>query len=76
MSESQVEKLFKGKVNSGTGTSNESGTGMGMMFCKDLVEKSGGRIWVTSRVGKGTEFSFTLPVGTVEEEARDLEPAC
>jgi len=52
-------------VRSGTGTNNESGTGMGMMFCRDLIERCGGKIWVTSREGHGSEFSFTLPVSSV-----------
>jgi two-component system sensor histidine kinase/response regulator len=43
MSDEQLGKLFKSKVNSNTGTNNESGTGMGMLFCKDLVEKCSGK---------------------------------
>lgn len=67
MSEDQLSKLFKSKVNSNTGTNNESGTGMGMLFCKDLVEKCSGRIWVTSKQGQGTKFSFTIPAGRLEQ---------
>ncbi|WP_184548941.1 tetratricopeptide repeat-containing sensor histidine kinase [Mucilaginibacter sp. FT3.2] len=66
----QRDRLFKGKVNSKVGTKNESGTGMGMLFCKDLVEKCHGKIWVISQPGVGTQFSFTLPavaVGTPVE---------
>ena len=63
MSADQHGKLFKSKVDSKTGTNNESGTGMGMLFCKDLVEKCNGKIWVTSEQGVGTEFSFTVPTG-------------
>lgn len=61
--EAQLKKLFRNKVDSKTGTSNESGTGMGLLFCKDLIEKCNGRIWVTSKVGEGSEFTFTVPVG-------------
>ncbi|MDB5141627.1 MAG: tetratricopeptide repeat protein, partial [Mucilaginibacter sp.] len=43
-------------------------TGMGLLFCKDLIEKCNGKIWVESVQGSGTEFFFTLPVGTVKEE--------
>jgi two-component system sensor histidine kinase/response regulator len=68
MSEEQLHKLFKSKVTSKTGTNNESGTGMGMLFCKDLVERSNGRIWVTSKHGEGTAFSFTVPAGTPTRE--------
>jgi two-component system sensor histidine kinase/response regulator len=65
MSEKQLNKLFKSKVDSGTGTNNESGTGMGLLFCKDLIEKCNGKIWVESIQGSGTEFFFTLPTGIV-----------
>ncbi|HTD40319.1 MAG TPA: tetratricopeptide repeat protein [Mucilaginibacter sp.] len=74
MSEKQLNKLFKSKVDSGTGTNNESGTGMGLLFCKDLIEKCNGNIWVESIQGKGTEFFFTLPIGTVGT-IKEEEPA-
>jgi signal transduction histidine kinase len=72
MSEKQLNKLFKSKVDSGTGTNNESGTGMGLLFCKDLIEKCNGKIWVESIPGSGTEFFFTLPIGIVKEEEHAL----
>jgi two-component system sensor histidine kinase/response regulator len=77
MTEKQLNKLFKSKVDSGTGTNNESGTGMGLLFCKDLIEKCNGKIWVESVQGSGTEFFFTLPIGTVgsiKEEEPALHP--
>jgi signal transduction histidine kinase len=61
MTPEQARKLFKSKVNSKTGTHNESGTGMGLLFCKDLVEKNNGKIWVTSKQGEGCIFYFTVP---------------
>lgn len=64
MAPEQYNKLFKSKVESKTGTHNESGTGMGLLFCKDLVEKCNGKIWVTSQQGIGTEFSFTVPASS------------
>jgi PAS domain S-box-containing protein len=63
MSAEQTEKLFKGKVDSMRGTHEELGTGMGLLFCKDLIEKCNGKIWVSSEKGVGTEFSFTIPLG-------------
>ncbi|MBS1521245.1 MAG: tetratricopeptide repeat-containing sensor histidine kinase [Bacteroidetes bacterium] len=74
MTEKQANKLFKSKVDSGTGTNNESGTGMGLLFCKDLIEKCNGKIWVESTQGSGTEFFFTLPIGTVGS-IKEEEPA-
>lgn len=69
MPKHQLDKLFKSKVDSGHGTNNESGTGMGLLFCKDLVEKCHGKIWVESQPGHGTEFFFTLPLGSFNAEA-------
>lgn len=72
MTNDQLNKLFKSKVSSKTGTNNESGTGMGLLFCKDLVEKCQGKIWATSKPGQGTEFAFTLPVGMLNEAKLEL----
>lgn len=63
MSPEFLSNLFKTQVSSQTGTENESGTGMGMMFCKDLIEQQNGTIWATSELGKGTKLCFALPAG-------------
>ena len=67
MPAAQLDMLFKSKVTSGTGTNNESGTGMGLLFCKDLVEKNNGIIRATSIPGAGTEFLFTLPLAVSKQ---------
>ena len=43
------------------GTASESGTGLGLMLCKDFLIKNGGQMHIESQVGKGSVFSFTLP---------------
>lgn len=43
------------------GTNGETGTGMGLILCKDFIEKHGGKIWVESKNGQGSTFKMTLP---------------
>ena len=61
--ESDLSKLFRIDVNHTTiGTKKEVGTGLGLILCKDFVEKNGGKIWIESALNVGSEFWFTLPL--------------
>ena len=56
------DRIFEVDYNKSTaGTANESGTGLGLVLCKEYINCNGGRIWFESEANKGTTFFFTLP---------------
>jgi len=62
ISSENLKKLFGREIFSTRGTSNEKGTGLGLLLCKDFVTLNGGEIWAKSVEGVGSEFFFTLPL--------------
>jgi PAS domain S-box-containing protein len=57
-----MKKLFRLEYNYSTkGTQREAGTGLGLLLCKEFISLHGGDIWVESKVGEGSTFSFTIP---------------
>lgn len=60
-----IGKLFDNENFSTRGTQNEKGTGLGLILCKEFIEKNKGKIWVESIENEGSSFYFTIPL---EEE--------
>jgi len=62
ISPKNIEKLFRPDQKIQTvGTAKETGTGLGLILCKEFIEKNNGKIWVTSKLSEGSQFYFTLP---------------
>ena len=67
ISEDDCERLFRTDLSHSTrGTNNERGTGLGLILCKELIDKNIGHLNVKSRLNEGTTFTFTLPLHNPE----------
>jgi signal transduction histidine kinase len=63
MSDEEVKNLFQQDLqHSEEGTAKEKGTGLGLILCKEFVERHEGKIWVESEVNKGSKFKFLIPI--------------
>ncbi len=68
MSHDKIEKLFRiDEQVVQNGTENETGTGLGLILCKEFVEQHKGEIIVKSEVNQGSTFTFTLPISDTKE---------
>lgn len=62
MKKAAIDKLFQIEHSCSTlGTQQETGTGLGLLLCKEFIEMHNGKIWANSEIGKGSVFNFTLP---------------
>jgi len=62
ISEEIIKKINSDKFYSTNGTNSETGTGLGLMLCKEFLTKNDGRLMIESSPGVGSTFSFTLPL--------------
>lgn len=68
ISKSNLEKIFNiDEVLTTVGTENEKGSGLGLVICREFIEKNGGRISVESELNKGTQFCITIPISSYSE---------
>ncbi len=70
--EEKLSQIFKASNNhTNSGTEGETGTGLGLIICKDFVERNGGEIWIESKTGEGSTFYFSLPLAIFESAASE-----
>ena len=68
--EEEQERIFEPFYRVDSPATREGGTGLGLTLTRQIIEKHGGRLWVESQYGKGSKFTFTLPLSS-SEETRD-----
>ena len=68
ISKEAIQKISESNFYTTKGTSSESGTGLGLMLCKEFLQKNGGQMHIESEPGRGSVFSFTLPRVEVSDD--------
>jgi two-component system sensor histidine kinase/response regulator len=68
ISTAALQKINANNYYTTKGTADESGTGLGLMLCKEFLSKNGGQLIIESEPGKGSTFSFTLPASKYIKE--------
>ncbi|HWI91863.1 MAG TPA: ATP-binding protein [Flavisolibacter sp.] len=68
ISKDAIQKINESNFYTTKGTSSESGTGLGLMLCKEFLHKNGGQMHIESEPGRGSMFSFTLPRVEAEDD--------
>jgi PAS domain S-box-containing protein len=72
MTKEDMDNLFRLENSmSLPGTEKEKGTGLGLKLCKEFTEMMGGRIWVSSELGQGSEFKFTFPFNSFKNQKKN-----
>ena len=75
IAEDKLERIFESFEQADGSTAREyGGTGLGLTVAQQLVELHGGKIWVSSTVGLGSKFTFTLPVSKIQPEFSSRQP--
>ncbi len=74
ISRKRIKNIFNiAESNRTAGTQKEKGTGLGLILCKEFVNKNSGKIWVQSEEGKGSTFFFSIPLAVNADTEPDMK---
>ncbi len=76
INEAHQRKLFKiDESFTRVGTNGEDGTWLGLILCKEFVEKNSGEIWLESKLNQGSTFYFTVPLSIMPLQPVSFQPS-